>query len=110
MRYERTVVGSTFYGNFEFSIVADNKSVSRFRNGYSNWNGKIVDNGFEVVFTDANGDEKTTWEITRKGAIESAIIHYCYSKWDDERRTKLTKGKRVKYIPVIENLEYKLVK
>lgn len=72
MKFERKVVGSTVHGLFEFTIVADNKTINRPRNGYSAWDGFIQDHGFEVEFED-----KKIWAFTRKEAIAAAVHSYC---------------------------------
>jgi len=71
MRFERTLVVTTKDGEvFTTDIVADNSSVSVFRNGYSNWDGKRSVGGFRVYFTASDGEETSTFGSTRKEAIE----------------------------------------
>lgn len=107
MLYTKKVVGSTVHGSFEFLIVANNECKSRFKNGYSNWDGKVVDDGFTVKWNDANNDYHETWDITRKNAIKNAIVEYCYSKFKSVQPPKKN-GKRVKIIQPYDGLEYTL--
>jgi len=70
MKYERTLIAITEAGEkFSTKIVADNYTISVFRNGYSNWDGKRNLKGFRVGYTCSNGTEDTTFAATRKEAI-----------------------------------------
>lgn len=73
MKFERTLTVTTKDGKtYSSNIVADNSSISVFRNGYSNWNGKRSIKGFLVEFIASNGKTDTAFAVTRKEAIEEA--------------------------------------
>lgn len=70
MKYERTLIVTTKDGEtFTSKIIADNSSISVFRNGYSNWDGKRSVAGFRVEFTTINGEQNSAFATTRKEAI-----------------------------------------
>jgi len=107
MLYTRKAVGSTSHGSFELIVVADNDCKSRFKNGYSNWDGKVVDDGFTVKWFDNNGVYHETWDTIRKNAINNAIAEYCYYKFKPVVPSNKN-GKRVKIIQPTDSLEYTL--
>lgn len=81
MYYAKTVLATTDHGSFQFNFEADNKTIEQFKEGLSNWKGKVFINGFKVVFTDADGVLRESWAVTRKEAILNAVGEYCYGKF-----------------------------
>jgi len=76
MKFVTTAKILTNKGEYSFVVTADNYSISVFRNGYSNWDGKKTVEGFEVKYINRDGKDSTTWCTTRKDAILEAIYQY----------------------------------
>ena len=76
MEFVRTVKVLTNKDEYSFVITANNYSISVFRNGYSNWDGKKNVDGFGVKYINRGGKDSSTWCTTRKDAILEAIYQY----------------------------------
>ena len=71
MKFERKLIATTQDGKiYTTDIVANNSSISEFRNSYCNWEGKRHTDGFRVEFTHRDGEKDSAFATTRKLAVE----------------------------------------